>query len=100
GSSALAPLYDGAAIQPTGNLDTAYLNEPDVSAEIARIEDLPAAQQTAPWMALDKMIMTRYAPVVPLYLSQAFYLYGSKLGGVFESSILGFPDFVNAYVKQ
>jgi peptide/nickel transport system substrate-binding protein len=100
GSSVIPILYDGRTIRPTSNKDTAYFNADDVNAEIDRISTLPAGQQGEAWMALDKKIMTEYAPVVPLYVSQAFYLYGSKVGGLFASRTLGYPDFVSVYVKQ
>ena len=44
--------------------------------------------------------MTELAPAVPLYVDVAYYLHGSKVGGLFISSIFGSPAFVNAYVEQ
>jgi len=100
GSSVMPILYDGRTIRDTSNKDTAYFNADDVNKEIDRISALPAGEQGPAWMALDKKIMTDYAPVVPMYLSQAFFLHGSKVGGLFVSRTLGYPDFVSVFVKQ
>jgi peptide/nickel transport system substrate-binding protein len=42
--------------------------------------------------------MTDFAPAVPLFVDEAYYLHGSELGGLFVSSVFGNPSFVNAYV--
>lgn len=44
--------------------------------------------------------MKEHAPVVPLYVDVAYVVHGSKAGGVFISSVFGYPSFVNAHVKQ
>ncbi|WP_281365048.1 hypothetical protein [Phytohabitans houttuyneae] len=44
--------------------------------------------------------MKELAPAVPMYVEVAYYLHGSKAGGVFISSVFGYPSFVNAFVKQ
>ena len=64
----IPPLYDGRTIKSANNTNECYLNAPDVNAEFDRILALPAAQQGPEWSKLDKMIMTKYAPVVPLYV--------------------------------
>jgi peptide/nickel transport system substrate-binding protein len=45
--------------------------------------------------------MTKYAPVVPLYYSNGYYIMGSKVGGITLSSVFGgSPVYTNAYVKH
>lgn len=44
--------------------------------------------------------MTQLAPAVPLYVDVAYYLHGSKAGGLFVSGIFGSPSLVNAFVQQ
>ena len=36
---------------------------------------------------------------LPLYVDVAYNVHGSKAGGVFISSVFGYPSFVNAHVK-
>ncbi len=101
GSSVIPPLYDGSTIKSANNTNECYLNAPDVNSEVKRILALPAAQQGPEWSKLDKLIMTKYAPVVPLWYSNGYYLVGSKIGGITLSSVFGgFPLYNNAYVKQ
>ncbi|HEX6498435.1 MAG TPA: ABC transporter substrate-binding protein [Micromonosporaceae bacterium] len=101
GAAILPVLYDGRAIKADGsNNGTSYLNDPEINADFDRILALPTDQQAAEWAKEDKKIMEKDAPVVPLYVDVAFYLHGSKAGGLFIDSIFGQPAFVNAYVKS
>ncbi|MEE3918506.1 hypothetical protein V2I01_07890 [Micromonospora sp. BRA006-A] len=36
--------------------------------------------------------MKEHAPVVPLYVDVAYNVHGSKAGGVFISSVFGYPN--------
>ncbi|WKU08323.1 ABC transporter substrate-binding protein [Micromonospora sp. HUAS LYJ1] len=100
GASILPVLYDGRTIKAEGNGNQAYFNDPAVNAEIDRIQAMPPADQGPEWGKLDRRIMTEYAPVVPLFVDVAYTVHGSKVGGVFISSVFGYPSFVNAHVKQ
>ncbi|MEU7977853.1 ABC transporter substrate-binding protein [Micromonospora sp. NPDC049081] len=100
GASILPVLYDGRTIKAEGNSNQAYFNDPAVNAEIDRIQAMPPADQGPEWGKLDRRIMTEYAPVVPLFVDVAYTVHGSKAGGVFISSVFGYPSFVNAHVKQ
>ncbi|MEU8374233.1 ABC transporter substrate-binding protein [Micromonospora sp. NPDC048894] len=100
GASILPVLYDGRTIKAEGNSNQAYFNDPAVNAEIDRIQAMPPADQGPEWGKLDQRIMTEYAPVVPLFVDVAYTVHGSKAGGVFISSVFGYPSFVNAHVKQ
>ncbi|MEU1755881.1 ABC transporter substrate-binding protein [Micromonospora matsumotoense] len=100
GASILPVLYDGRTVKAEGNSNQAYFNDPAVNAEIDRIQAMPPADQGPEWGKLDQRIMTEYAPVVPLFVDVAYTVHGSKAGGVFISSVFGYPSFVNAHVKQ
>ncbi|MEV4843087.1 ABC transporter substrate-binding protein [Micromonospora matsumotoense] len=100
GASILPVLYDGRTIKAEGNSNQAYFNDPAVNAEIDRIQAMPPADQGPEWGKLDQRIMKEYAPVVPLFVDVAYTVHGSKAGGVFISSVFGYPSFVNAHVRQ
>ncbi|WP_432900469.1 ABC transporter substrate-binding protein [Micromonospora matsumotoense] len=100
GASILPVLYDGRTIKAEGNSNQAYFNDPAVSAEIDRIQAMPPADQGPEWGKLDQRIMKEYAPVVPLFVDVAYTVHGSKAGGVFISSVFGYPSFVNAHVRR
>ncbi|MEU1603493.1 ABC transporter substrate-binding protein [Micromonospora matsumotoense] len=100
GASILPVLYDGRTIKAEGNSNQAYFDDPAVNAEIDRIQAMPPADQGPEWGKLDQRIMKEYAPVVPLFVDVAYTVHGSKVGGVFISSVFGYPSFANAHVKQ
>lgn len=100
GASILPVLFDGRSIKAEGNSNTSFINNDAINAEFDRVLALPSADQAPEWAKLDERIMKELAPVVPLYVDVAYFLHGSKAGGLFVSSVFGYPSFVNAYVKQ
>lgn len=100
GASILPLLYDGRTIRDQDNNNTSFLNDPALGAEFDRILALPADQQAAEWAKLDQRIMKEDAPAVPLFVDVANTPTGSKVGGVFISSVFGVPSLVNTYAKQ
>jgi peptide/nickel transport system substrate-binding protein len=102
-ASTLPVLFDGSTLGgpgSKGNNDTAYLNEPTVNSEIARISALDANAAAPEWMKLDQKIMTDYCPTVPIFVARTFALNGTKVGGVFNSDAIGQQVYYNAYLKQ
>jgi len=51
-------------------------------------------------MALDRMIMEKYAPVVPCYYDATYELHGSKVGNAFLSDAFGIISLNGIYVKK
>jgi peptide/nickel transport system substrate-binding protein len=100
GAAILPVLFDGRTIKAEGNSNSSFVNSDAINAEFDRVLAEDPAAQTPEWAPLDKRIMTELAPAVPLYVDVAYYLHGSKTGGLFISGIFGSPAFVNAYVKQ
>ncbi|WP_405091117.1 ABC transporter substrate-binding protein [Micromonospora sp. NBC_01392] len=100
GASILPVLYDGRTIKAEGNSNSSYFNDDAINAEMDRILAMPPSEQGPEWGKLDERIMKEFAPVVPLFVDVAYNVHGSKAGGVFISSVFGYPNFVNAYVKQ
>ena len=100
GAAILPLLFDGRTIKAEGNSNTSYVNSDAINAEFDRVLALDPAAQTSEWAKLDERIMTQLAPAVPLYVDVAYYLHGSKAGGLFVSGIFGSPSLVNAFVQQ
>jgi peptide/nickel transport system substrate-binding protein len=100
GAAILPVLFDGRTIKATNNSNRSYVNNDAINTEFDRVGTLDAAAQAPEWAKLDERIMKELAPAVPLYVDVAYYLHGSKVGGLFISSIFGYPSFVNAHVKQ
>ena len=99
GAAILPVLYDGRGIRAAGNSNESYFDDPAISAEFDRILALPPAEQAPQWAGLDERIMREHAPVVPLYVDVAYLVHGSKVGGVFVSSVFGYPCLLDAHVK-
>ncbi|HEX2355032.1 MAG TPA: ABC transporter substrate-binding protein [Micromonosporaceae bacterium] len=100
GAAILPVLFDGRTIKAESNSNTSYMNDTGINSEFDRVLALPPADQGKEWAKLDKRIMTDVAPAVPLFVEVGYYLHGSKVGGIFLSSIFGYPSFVNVHVKQ
>ncbi|MGK5678325.1 ABC transporter substrate-binding protein [Actinoplanes sp. URMC 104] len=97
----IPPVFDGRKIVPTGNQNLAYFNDDSVNKEIDRINGLTNADEAAKaWAALDKRIMTEFAPVVPAYYDNNYVLIGSKVGNAYTSDAFGTTALSNIFVKQ
>jgi peptide/nickel transport system substrate-binding protein len=100
GVTIIPPLFDGRTIAPSGNQNASFLNADDVNAKIDSISlvtDL--AQAGAQWSALDRYIMEKYAPIVPLTYEKSFSLVGTRVGGAFLSPAYGVTAMNDLYVK-
>jgi len=100
GASTIPVLYDGRKIGPQGNSNVSYFNADDVNAAIDKAAALPAGEAGDDWAAIEKTIVEKYYPVVPIYQSKTFLVMGDKIGGVFHSDAIGTTVYYNAYIKQ
>lgn len=99
GASILPVLYDGRSIKAEGNSNTAFINDDAINKEFDRVLAMDPGAQAPEWAKLDKRIMTDLAPAVPLFVDVAYFLHGSKVGGLYVSSVFGYPAFTDVYVK-
>jgi peptide/nickel transport system substrate-binding protein len=100
GASTIPVLYDGRKIGPQGNSNVSYFNGDDVNQAIDKASALPAGEAGDDWSAIEKTIIDKYYPVVPIYQSKTFVVMGDKVGGVFHSDSIGTMVYYNAYIKQ
>ena len=100
GSTIIPPTLDGREIRDQGNYNSSYFNNADVNAEIDRLNGLPFEQAKDGWMALDKKIMTDYAPCVPVAYDGQFSLYGSNIGGAHLGLVSGLLDPSQLFLKS
>lgn len=99
-STVIPPLFDGRQIVPTGNQNFAQLNDPTINAEIDRIGAISDANEAnKAWGALDKKLMTDYAPIFPLLNDKAIFIAGKDVKGHYIQGFYGAPDLVNLSVK-
>jgi peptide/nickel transport system substrate-binding protein len=98
GASVLGVLMDGA-IRPEGNNNYSYFTDSATDAklkEIAAMQDRGAAAKA--YGELEKEIMEKHAPLVPLRYGRTFSLFGPKVGGTFLNQFSQF-DANAIYVK-
>jgi len=94
-------LWDGRTIRDKGNHNYMYWNESSMNSEMDRISVIADPKQAAKeWMALDKKIMTDFAPCVPIYADRVFLLHGSNVGGLYVSDSIATLSFTNTFVKS
>ncbi len=97
-ATVIPPTLDGRKIGE-GSPNYAHFDDAEVNAEIDRIlkiTDLEKAAQE--WGALDKKIMEK-VPYIPYLYDKAYHLYGSGIGGVQLSTVLGEPNVQKVFVK-
>jgi peptide/nickel transport system substrate-binding protein len=101
GTTIIPPILDGRGIAAEGNNNWSYFNSPEINAridEISREADLGKAG--AMWAALDREVMEKHAPFVPLLYSRNFSLNGSKIGGAFLSAPYGATSLNHVHLKK
>ncbi|BCJ28212.1 ABC transporter substrate-binding protein [Actinocatenispora sera] len=99
GSTIIPPVFDGRNIQAQGNSTYPYFNNADVNKKIDEINDLSPEKSAPKWAELDKEIMTKYAPVVPVWYDKEYTLTGSKVGGCVLGNSSGWPELTGVFAK-
>jgi len=98
GSSTMDVLLNGEHIVPKGNQNYSLFNEPSVNKALDDLNNEPDRSKAATeYGALDKKIMTDYAPLIPTFATRAFNLRGSKVFS-FISPLYAQYNLVDAYV--
>jgi peptide/nickel transport system substrate-binding protein len=97
GTTVLPPLFDGTGIRSNGN-DWSLLSVPALTDRLRAVSAEPTAQAAGDWAALDRDIMRRYAPCVPLVYMKNLSLAGSRVHGVFQSGTAGSPLFYDSWL--
>jgi len=102
GNTVLGVIMAGSeARRATGNSNLAYLDVDAVNAEEARLGTLADRVQAGlGYGALDEKIMKEYAPIVPVYYDRSYSLNGSKVKGLYLSSLWGAPSLQNVSVTS
>jgi peptide/nickel transport system substrate-binding protein len=89
GSNYINAVFEGRLWPP------AAFSDPSLTKQLDRAAALSGKARAAAYAALDKLVMTRYAPVVPLYIFNFRYLTSKRVHNVIFSHYYGGP-FLNA----
>ncbi|CAN5529907.1 hypothetical protein BH18ACT8_BH18ACT8_17120 [soil metagenome] len=88
GSDWFPPVFQSDGV---GNF--AFFAEPEIDAEIERILGLPVEQQATAWGALDRLIMTKYYPVIFTGHPGVAIPHGSRIGGMNADDVWQIPTW-------
>jgi peptide/nickel transport system substrate-binding protein len=100
GSSWMPPEFQSTDIATSGfgSNYSAFSNKA-VDARMNAIQLLPLAKQPAAWNALDKLIQTKYFPVIVTGYGGDAMMRGSRVMGDNDDDTLGMPTFKDMWVK-
>ncbi|AVH56725.1 MULTISPECIES: ABC transporter substrate-binding protein [Streptomyces] len=94
------PLYDGTQIQD-GASNYAHINDAHVNSEIARIQTITdAAESAKAWTALNQYISEKVNPAAPIYYTKVFQIAGSNVGGLRYSTVTSYTDPTQVFLKS
>jgi len=83
--------FDGRSIQATGNVDYFYFNNSSFNSQMDHAASLSGSARANAYAALDKTLMTKYAPAFPLYVPTFRYLTAKRVKNVIYSNYFGYP---------
>ncbi len=85
-------LLDGRSIQDKNNANMSYLNAPALNKQMDVAASKTGAERAAAYAALDKEVMTKYAPWVPYQIINTRYFVSSRVHNWIYSAYFGSPD--------
>jgi len=89
--------FDGRTITDTGNTNYMYFNSSKFNKQMDQAAKLSGKARYTMYAKLDKELMTKYAPVVPVDVANNRYLTSKRVKNYIYSNYFGYPDF-NAIV--
>ncbi|MGW5190144.1 ABC transporter substrate-binding protein [Kribbella sp. NPDC004138] len=98
GASWFPVLFRSDAVELSNSIG--MLQDKALDAELNRVNALTADEQLKEWPKVDKMIMEKYLPLIPLYYSASNYPVGKNLGHVINDPTQGLPEFTSIFLKQ
>ncbi|GAA1134333.1 ABC transporter substrate-binding protein [Kribbella jejuensis] len=76
------------------------LQDKALDAEIDAVTAKAPDEQLKEWKNVDKDILEKYLPVLPLYYSQSNFPVGKNIGHAINDPTQGLPEFTSLYLKQ
>jgi len=101
GGSWFPAIFFGDLVGEPGIPNQSQIDEPDVDKQINNILDTMSGEEAnTAWGELDKYMMQKYFPVVPIGYSGVALLHGSRVGGMSNDNVRGMPTFQDMFVAQ
>jgi peptide/nickel transport system substrate-binding protein len=89
------PYLFGAGRNPSGE----RFSNPAVDRRMHHIARIPLEQQPAAWNVLDRQVMRRWFPLVPLWYGGVVMAHGSRIEGMGDDSVRGMPTWQQLWVS-
>jgi ABC-type transport system substrate-binding protein len=86
-------LFDGRTVQAANNVDWAYFNNAAFDKDMDHAASLSGSARTVAYAKLDQELMTKYAPVVPYYISNDRFYTSKRVKNWIYSSYFGEPYY-------
>jgi peptide/nickel transport system substrate-binding protein len=99
-SSAFLKSWYPPANQGKRVTNPSFLEDPELAKDIDRIAGLRMEKAAPEWGKLDRRLMEKQVPVVPLGEPKAMALIGSKVGNAHLDLVRGVPDYSSMYLKE
>lgn len=77
-----------------------HFTEPEVEKQIDEITTLPYDEQPAAWAKLEKDVMEKYYPTVPIGYTGAALLSGSRVEGMHVDEVFGNPTWKSMWISS
>jgi peptide/nickel transport system substrate-binding protein len=86
----------------TGQLfdNTEAFSRPIVLREFQGVERLPLDQQGQAWNRLDRRVLHRWQPIVPLWYAGVAMAHGSRIEGMVDDTVRGMPAWSQIWVAD
>ncbi|GAB3934272.1 ABC transporter substrate-binding protein [Kribbella albertanoniae] len=97
-TSVIPVLFKSDAID-LGN-SSGQLQDKALDAEIERVAALPPEQRVKEWTKVDRLILEKYLPVLPLYYPQDNMPIGKNIGNAISDPTIGVIEFSSLFLKQ
>ncbi|GAA1561864.1 ABC transporter substrate-binding protein [Kribbella sancticallisti] len=98
GSSWIPVLFKSDAVKLSNSVG--MLQDKDLDAEIDRVAALSPDDQLKEWPKVDKLILDKHLPALPLYYSASAYPVGKNIGHAVHDMTQGMPEFTSIFLKQ
>jgi peptide/nickel transport system substrate-binding protein len=99
GGSWFPPVFQGTDVDKTGNFGSNYAAFDKADSRILAIEKMPIDKQPAAWNALDKLIQTKWYPVVVTGYGADAMARGTKVMNMTNDPVYGMPNWKDMWLQ-
>jgi len=101
GSQWVDPVYRSTHPDRTGNLfdNSEAFSEKAVDRRLDAISREPLEDQTGDWSTLDRRVLRRWQPVVPLWYGGVAMAHGSRIEGMADDNVRSMPTWTQIWVS-